>query len=107
MADFFADMKAGVTAAQATFGTSFTLNGNVFMPFKGFFAEASNPDAAQLGVFEGDAAAYLEAGRKQFDDLGITPEEGDTVKVDGRVFRCVRLNSDEVSHEFILKRDTH
>ena len=74
------------------------------MPLKGFFSKTAPPDAAELGVFQTDSDAFLEAGRKQFDDLGLAPKEGDTITVDSVDYRAVRLNADRVTFEFILRR---
>ena len=108
MADFLESMSAGITAAQATFGATFILAGDILHPYKGMFIEVDAGDQVELGVFSDDIDASMDCGLAQFTTLGVMPKEGDSVRLeDGRIFRVVRINKDEVSAELLMKREAH
>ncbi len=100
-------MTGGITAAQATFGTSFRLAGNPFQHFLGMLIEIEAGDQTALGDFSDEIAATMDAGKAQFDKLGVVPTVGQrvTLTLDKRKFRIVRINQDEVSFEFLMKKE--
>jgi hypothetical protein len=103
MADFFTELKNGLTAAQDVYGENFTLDSSLTV-FKGVveYEQPLLPD--EIGAFDDEDDASILASKTQFATAGVTPTTGNTVTYNSDTYRVLRINEDNTSYELVLRK---
>ena len=101
-------MSAAITAAQATFGTTFTLNGDEVVTFDGIFTYSESADTLEFGSAGISAISDAEmiAGKAQFDAAGVDLIEGGLVATGAVTYSIQRVVEDELTFTAYLRRRT-
>ena len=103
MADFFTQLKNGLTAAQDVYGESFTLDTSLSV-FKGIVDLESLGFPDDLGEFDEATDGTILASKTQFATAGITPVAGNKATYDSDDYRVLRVNEDNSSYELVLRK---
>ena len=103
MADWFSQLESGVDAAQDAFGESFTLDTSLTV-FKGIVELDTSPDPDDYGEYNSQVDAVILCTKTQFTTAGVTAEVDDTITYDSNDYRLLRINEDNSSFEFNLRR---
>ena len=108
LVDFFEQMAEAITAAQETFGTTFTLNGDEVTTFDGVFTFSENTDTLEFGSagISSVTDAEMIAGKTQFDTAGVDLVEGGYIAVGATGYTIQRVVEDELTFTAYLRRRT-
>ena len=101
-------MSAAITAAQSTFGTTFTLNGDEVVTFDGVFTFSEQVDTLEFGTAGISSATDAEmiAGKAQFNAAGVDLIEGGYIAVGATGYTIQRVVEDELTFTAYLRRRT-
>ena len=103
MADFFEELKDGLTEAQEVYGENFTLDTSLSV-FKGVVEYEQPMLADDIGEFDEANDAMILASKTQFATAGITPAAGDVATYNSDDYRVLRVNEDNASFELVLRK---
>ena len=101
-------MSAAISAAQATFGTTFTLNGDEVVTFDGVFTFSEAVDTLDFGSagISSITDAEMIAGKAQFNAAGVDLIEGGYIAVGATGYTIQRVVEDELTFTAYLRRRT-
>ena len=103
MADFFEQLENAVDAAQDAYGESFTLDTSLTV-FKGIVDLDDSSDPDNYGEYNASIDAVILCTKTQFTTAGVNPSEDNTITYDSNEYRLLRINEDNSSYEFNLRR---
>ena len=103
MANFFTQISDALESAEGIYGVNYTLSSSLTV-FRGIFTGFDDDNAQELGEFDETISATIVSSKKQFTDAGVNPKAGLSLDYDSKDYRVLRVNSDDTSFEFILKK---